>query len=263
MSKNKKSINKFGQQKIINKGEKNNIFVACFPKSGSTYLTTLLAEVMDFKKIPAIQRNKGNYFWFNEQDINERQLNRISKIDSVTQQHTKATKNNIELLLKYNIKPVVLVRNIYDVLLSHYDHVENDDHHQPVGFIHKEYFSLSYNEKMRFLIEMHLPWYFNFFLSWREVSNDMETLWVTYEQLFADQEKTIQRILGYYSLDANPDRILSALQIVKEENTRFNKGIIGRGKELAAEHKSEIINKAKACNIEQEAFEIIGLSVSS
>ncbi len=259
MSKFKKIINKFRQQKIINTGKKKNVFVACFPKSGSTYLTTLLAEIMDFEKIPAIQINKGNCYWYNEQDIYEKQLEIISKTDSVTQQHTKATENNIELLVKYNIKPVVLVRNIYDILLSHYDHVENDDHRQPVGFIHKEYFSLNENEKKHFLIEMHLPWYFNFFVSWREISKDMETLWITYEQLFTEKEKTINRILDYYSLTADSDRVLSSLKAIEEKNTRFNRGVIGRGDGLAVEHKAEIANKAKTWKIDPEAFELIGL----
>jgi hypothetical protein len=239
--------------------KKCNIFIACMPKSGSTYLSTLLTEATGFEKVPAIQIHNGVYYWYNEQDIYEGQLEKIAAIDSVTQQHTKGTENNVTLMLKYNIRPVVLVRNIYDMLMSHYDHIENDDHRQPVGFVHKEYFKMSYNEKIQFLIDMHLPWYFNFLISWHEASQRVSALWMTYDEVVFDQVASVQKVLGFYDLHKETTAIEAAITSAQEKNTRFNKGLAGRGASLDQHYKADITNKANVWKIAPHIFELIGI----
>jgi hypothetical protein len=239
--------------------KKCNIFIACMPKSGSTYLSTLLTEATSFEKVPAIQIHNGVHYWYNEQDIYEGQLEKIAAIDSVTQQHTKGTENNVALMLKYKIRPVVLVRNVYDMLMSHYDHIEHDDHRQPVGFVHKEYFEMSYNEKIQFIIDMHLPWYFNFLISWHEASQRVSTLWMTYEEVVFDQVASVQKVLGFYGLHRETADIEAAITSAQEKNTRFNKGTAGRGASLDQHYKTDITNKANVWKVAPHIFELIGI----
>ena len=104
-----------------------NIFVACFPKSGSTYVTTLLSELTGFPIVPAVQ-----FFGQNEQDLFEPALQPFRGRSTVTQQHVKGTNNNLRLMKEYGIRPVVLVRDIFDVLLSLHDHFEREGIHTPV-----------------------------------------------------------------------------------------------------------------------------------
>ena len=240
--------------KIAQTSSSTNILVACFPKSGSTYLTTLLSAITGFQRKMAIQ-----FGGHNEQDIFEPALRYLCLRNSVTQQHVKGTDNNVRLLKKYNIKPVILVRNIFDVVLSIHDHIEREDHRGPVGYVHKEYFGMSKEEKLFYIIHVMLPWYFNFYMSWRESSKEMDVLWISYEELFSNQVDTVSRILSFYDIPVDHDQIQSAILAMKSKDTRLNVGIKGRGDSLPEGHKEAILNLASVWKVDKKEMEIIGL----
>ncbi len=45
---------------------------------------------------------------------------------AVVQQHVKGTQDNVRLMKEYAIRPIVNVRNIFDVILSLQDHWERE-----------------------------------------------------------------------------------------------------------------------------------------
>jgi hypothetical protein len=196
-----------------------------------------------------------------EQDIHGYSLEEWCYKNSVTQQHAKGGNENVSLLEKYNIKPIVQVRNIFDVTISLFDHIEKGRHVVPTGFVHKEYFSLPKEEKLLYLIRIHLPWYFNFFMSWREASQRVDVLWVTYEQLIRDQVGTISRILEFHQLPVDPNRIRHAMTEIADDRktNRFNVGKAGRGQELPDRHKQAILDLAAVWGVENGKMELIGI----
>ncbi|MEC4684614.1 MAG: sulfotransferase domain-containing protein [Nitrospirota bacterium] len=244
-------------EKIARTSSSANVFIACFPKSGSTYLTTLLSEITGFQSRMAVQ-----FCGHNEQDIFETPLRYLSLRNSITQQHVKGTNNNVKLLKKYNIKPVILVRNIFDVVLSLHNHIEREDHRILLGYVHKEYFGMSKEEKLLYVIRVMLPWYFNFYMSWREASKEMDVLWTSYEELFSNQIDTVSRILSFYDIHVNHNQIQSAILEMKSKNTRLNVGIKGRGANLPERHKEEILNLASVWKVDKKEMQIIGLTQS-
>jgi hypothetical protein len=128
-----------------------------------------------------------------------------------------------------------------------------------VGYVHKEYFDMSKEEKLLYVIHVMLPWYFNFYMSWRESSKEMDVLWISYEELFSNQIDTVSRILSFYDIPVNHDRIQSAILAMKGKNTRLNLGIKGRGASLPEEHKKAILNLASVWKVDKKEMEIIGL----
>ena len=234
-----------------------NIFVACFPKSGSSYLVNVLKNVTRFEYRDVVQ-----FFGHEEQDIYEEKLKPFRTLNTVTRQHVKGTKNNLDLMKKYGIRPVVSTRNIFDVLLSLYDHIENLTPVVPTGYVHEKYFRMNREEKIMHLIRVHLPWYFNFFTSWLEASQSIDTLWISYEQFFTDQVRATSRILQYYGLFADVEAIKKAFSSIdtRKKNIKFNVGVAGRGKSLPDSHKNAIIGLARCWNLDDSAFEIIGIS---
>ena len=230
-----------------------NIFISCFPKSGSTYLTKLLSELTGFPLLPAVQ-----FFQQNEQDIYQPALRYLCLSNSVTQQHMKGTTNNLSLLHKYNVSPVILTRNIYDVLISYYDHLHNESHKVPAAFIHDQFFSMSKEDKLNFLILQVLPWYFHFFVSWTEAASQMDLLWITYEDLFSDMDSTVASILNHYKLEVSQS-IDSAIQSTNRMKTRKNKGITGRGTSLSPSHRELIKQLADSWHFGDEYFNSIGI----
>lgn len=239
-------------------GNQVNIFVACFPKSGSTYLTTLMRELTGFPFNVPVQFTGPN-----EQDILETKFALMCEGNSVTQQHVKATRYNLSILKKHGVKPVVLVRNIYDTLVSWRDHIEQRTAGVPTGYVHKEYFTMTEEERFRYLIRVHLPWHFSFFVSWREAGPNMPVLWITYEQLFSDQVATVKRIIEYYGLTYSDDQIMAAIGRMSGKDTRLNVGKSGRGQALSEANQAAIEDLARVWKRDMKEFSIIGIGPQS
>jgi hypothetical protein len=235
------------------RGAGNHILVACFWKSGSTYLSTLLGEITGFRPSPLVQ------FWGNnEQDIFEDKLKEVSHLDTITHQHVKGTENNIRLIREYGLKPLVLTRDISDVVLSMHDHIAGEDHRGPVGYVHQQYFSMCSDEKITFLIRMFLPWYFNFLISWYEASQELPVFWMTYSELFGNKEQTIAAALDFCGL-ATETNLQVAIEAVQSKNTRLNVGVSGRGAGLHEHHHEAIRQLGECWKVDAAVMRMIGV----
>jgi len=172
----------------------------------------------------------------------------------------KATYTNRKWMLRYGIRPIVQTRSLFDVVPSIHDHLEDDKGCLPCGYASRDYWSRSWNDRMDYLIHVHLPWYFNFLLSWREAACEIETCPVAYEDLFGDQVGTLTRILNFYSIRATRQQIGAAIARASRRNTRFNVGVSGRGNRvLTSHHKQAIRNLALVCGFElSETGSVVG-----
>ena len=233
---------------------KRPLFIACFPKSGSTFLARLLSLATGFPT-----RDVLVSFGQRDQDICEHKLRRLTR-PVVVQQHVKATDHNVELMHKYGIRPIVLVRNIFDVTVSLDDHLRREDHRMPTGFVHREYMTMDFDQRIEYLIRVHLPWYFNFFMSWREAADGLQAYPMTYEQMFANVRESLEEILGFCQVSVGQEAITAALEQVRHCDTRLNRGVSGRGeKVLSSRHKSAIRDLAAAWRIDATELASIGL----
>jgi Sulfotransferase domain len=233
------------------------MFIACFPKSGSTYLSNLLSKLMGYPISSAVQ-----FFGHNEQDIFETRLQGLIGLNAVIQQHAKGTLNNINLMKKYGIKPIVLVRNIYDVIISLSDHTEKESSIYPMGYIHPEYAEMSVNEKREFLIMNVVPWYLDFYLSWRDTSTKMEVQWISYESFFANQFAEMQKIIKFYQLESHctETTLRGGIAAMSTSGNRLNVGKVGRGETaLTDEQKQLIISIARRWKLTDNCLSRIGI----
>ena len=60
---------------------------------------------------------------------------------------------------------------------------------------------------------------------------------MTYERLTSDPKSAIESILKFYGLEPDPARVAKAAALVsnKQGSTRFNKGVVGRGRDAFTE----------------------------
>jgi Sulfotransferase domain len=235
-------------------GFKNPLLIACFPKSGSTFLAKLLSFATGFPTRDVVES-----YGHRDQDISESKLRQLSR-RVVIQQHVKATDRNAELMNKFGIRPIVLTRNLFDVVVSLDDHLRREDHRMPTGFVHREYMNLEFDQRVDYLIRIHLPWYFNFFMSWREAARELPTFPLTYERLFSNVRQSLEEILSFYRISVSQGQISAALDKVRCVDTRFNQGCSNRGdKLLNARHKASIRDLAAVWRIDASEMESIGL----
>lgn len=221
-----------------------HVFITCSPKSGSTFLKNVLVGVTKFRDVFSVYAALQN-----EHELDMPQIARFGNINTVTQQHARASEANIQLMQAFGIRPVVLVRNIFDTAISLLDFYKQ-------GFTFSTFFDRdefrAFDEKQQIdlLIEYALPWYFQFVASWDRAEREerVEVHWLTYEEMVKDKPGTVERILGFYGMSAPRDAIERQIELTEgdADRNRFNKGVTGRGRAgLSDAQRERIISLAR------------------
>jgi len=156
------------------------------------------------------------------------------------------------------------VRNLFDVVVSLYDHLQQEDHRVPTGYVHCEYWNLTKAEQLDYLIQVHLPWYFNFLVSWQEASQQLPILMTTYEGLMADKAATLRQIATFSEIPIADDTISQAIVFADSQSTRRNRGLMGRGTtELTSRHRDAIWQLAQVWQVNDSTWHLVGLTNQS
>src|SRR5215470_8177431 len=95
------------------RGDKKLIVVAAAPKSGSTFLANTLRKATG---LPDFRLCSG--YATNEHDLYLPSLCLMNRYGCVSQLHIKGTFHNAALMQAFGIKPVVVVRQIDDIVVS-------------------------------------------------------------------------------------------------------------------------------------------------
>ena len=148
---------------------------------------------------------------------------------------------------RFGIQPVLLVRNIYDVIVSMRDHLLNERlDNLPGLYVPEEFSEFDSRLQLDFVVTNAAPWLISFYYSWvmAEKSARLDVLWLNYEVIVADWPAALKRVLRYYGIDksdADVETALNNLLQKKKSQLRLNKGISGRGaEELSAEQRQQI-----------------------
>ncbi len=224
---------------------KELILVACMPKSASTFLTRTLSFLLGLPNARftySHQRNEQQFYLPN--------LLLSLNTGTVAQHHAKASQPNLELIDLFSIRVILLVRNIFDIVPSLIDHYNDPSNHTytPMAYLSNRFRQLQSEEQINFIIDLILPWYFNFYVSWWENCDKLKIspLWITYEELASDNLTTMHKILHFLKIAKTNSEIQTAIESAKKTHIRFNKGQAGRGKlQLTSKQRQKIINLAK------------------
>jgi hypothetical protein len=219
-----------------------HLFIACVPKSASTFLKNLLVNLTGYRDLFTVYAAGQS-----EHEIYLPTLRELAHRDTVTQQHCRASDANVHLMQAFGIRPVVLVRNIFDSVMSLLDFYNK-------GAFQTSYFRadwplLDEETKIDLLIENVIPWYFQFVASWDLVEKQkrLEVLWLTYEDLVADKPSSVLKVLKFYGLGASRRGVEQRISEIESEERkiRFNKGITGRGRSGLNNRQQEQIRALK------------------
>ena len=213
------------------------LLIACFPKSGSTFLKSALMEATGFP-----EQNLAFSHGQNETTIYLPDLIDSAAKDTVTQLHVRASDSNLRLLQAFAIRPVILVRNIFDVLLSYKEF--HDRYAKEISY-YDTYDSLDEQQRFDLIVDDRAAWYIGFFAGWQRAvrSGRIDGLWLTYEELIQDKVGKLEEILQFYGLDQPREAIAQAVERsgAKKVATHFNKGVAGRGEfSFTDEHRAQI-----------------------
>lgn len=204
-----------------------HLFIACVPKSASTFLKNLLVNLTGYRDLFTVYAAGQS-----EHEIYLPTLRESAHLDTVTQQHCRASDANVHLMQAFGIRPVVLVRNIFDSVMSLLDFYNHGAFQ--TSYFRADWRRLDEETKIDLLIENVIPWYFQFVASWdrAEKQKRLEVHWLSYEELVADKPSSVIKVLKFYGLGASLRAVEQRIKEIESEGRkiRFNKGVKGRGK---------------------------------
>lgn len=218
-----------------------HIFIACVPKSASSFLKTLLRGLTGYRDIFPVYAAGQT-----EHEVYLPALREYAHLNTVTQQHCRASDANVHLMQAFGIRPIVLVRNIFDSVISLLDFYTDRGAYFNTYF-RADFQQLDETTKVDLLIDNVIPWYFQFVASWDLVERQqrLEIKWLTYEDLTADKTNAVQDVLRFYGLGAPDAAIAAKVKETESESReiRFNKGVAGRGKIRLTDQQKERIRR--------------------
>ncbi len=204
-----------------------HIFIACLPKSASTFLKNVLVNITGYKELFAVYAAAPS-----EHELYLPSIEEYADQNTVTQQHCRASEANIQMMQAFGIRPVILVRNIFDAIVSLHDFYKQGAYFQ--SYFRADFLTLSEEKQLDLLIDNVVPWYLQFVASWSlaEKEDRLELYWLSYEDLTQNKVESVQQLLEFYGLGASSaaiERSIAATE-AEERRNRFNKGVSGRGK---------------------------------
>ncbi len=220
----------FGASRIL-RIRRPHILVACMPKSASSYLTTILGNVGGLRR-----RSIAHSFKQREQEIDPLRAAMRSLVPYVAQQHVRFSEGTNDLLRTFGIAPIVLTRNLFDVVVSLRDHVRKHPE-IPMAWFTKEHAKLADTELEAAITNLVIPWYINFYVSWHSCP---QALWISYDDVTKKTPGTIRSICDHVSISASDRDIDDAILKANKSLPRWNVGTTGRGEALAPETKSAL-----------------------
>jgi Sulfotransferase domain len=226
--------------------DKKHILVTAFPKSGSTWLSEIFAQLPDFYRVHLVPA-----YGHREDELSFERLIIFHAFNYAAQLHCRRSYATEQYMKIFSIKPIILIRNIFDCVVSMKDHIDRvklvddddpDKENAEMAFAHvgEDYFSLAEDEKIDFVIDLVVPWYFNFFVGWQGYP-DAE--WVTYEALRAAPLDVVKRISERFDLGLDQPTIEAALAAATAPVNRIRKNVgkAGRGTALLSEVQKDRI----------------------
>jgi hypothetical protein len=143
----------------------------------------------------------------------------------------RASAYTLELIREFDVKPVVLVRDIHDAIVSLTDHVAATPE-IPFAYFDKSFLAMPQDKRLNAVTELAGPWFINFYVSWWHAFPDA---FVSYEEVVLGGVDPLYDWLKRLGVEASKEMVAAAAAKSRSEKTRFNVGVRGRGESMLPE----------------------------
>jgi hypothetical protein len=201
--------------------------LVALPKSSSTYCTQALARIMG----AAVYKDIVTQDRFSPKDLNVSGIVNSRDRLTLSQVHLTATGANLRILKHFRIPIVILLRNLFDAVVSMRDHMNINPFFSSI-LIPNNYGALSEEDKLDYIIDTAVPWMITFYVSWVQAISrgDVETEFFSYEDMVGNPVPFFQKMCARFGKTASATEIEEKIaQVEKSPATRFNVGERGRG----------------------------------
>jgi hypothetical protein len=203
--------------------------LVALPKSSSTYSTQVLAKILG----ATVYQDLVTQDRCTPKDISLPGLINARDRATISQLHLTATGANLRILRNFRIPTVILLRNLFDIVVSLRDHMNTNPYFSSV-LIPEDYAALGEADKLDYVVDTAVPWMITLYTSWVQAMarGDASGTFVYFEEMVRDPIPFFSAIcegFGRAVTAADIERGISEVQASKA--TRFNVGKAGRGME--------------------------------
>ncbi len=221
-------LNKLGKSRT-------SVVLAFAPKAAGTYLRAAAIEAVDGQLVRTVHAQGGRDASFYLPTFLMYYAGNFPAQTLVTHVHMQALPANQHFITALNLRPVIMIRAIPDMLASYADMLEPDPL-SPDNWLNislpDNYPLLEPEAKGDFLVEILGPWYASYFATWLEYEAEEpeRVLILDHDSFRADPAGTLEKLLAHSGLPRSPAQCRAALAWEDRGRYRYNKGVPGRGR---------------------------------
>ena len=261
----------------VAKSKGPNIYVACMPKSGSSFFSNSIKIGLDYHSaLTTTSRIRHpSYFGINPRAQEICELAIIKKIlyydNIVAQHHTKASPYTANILSAYNFQIIVLTRNLFDLIISADEMLQDYDMTNPAkhsfNLLPLKFSSMEPQIRYELLAKTLGVWCIEFYLSWqRQKKIGTKFLEINYDTEIAldnwDKKLLAKKVAKFLKLSPSQTEKLKQAFTTKnfdKERARFNRGKTDQGKKISAKTKKFLIDYAEMFRSELNSGDFVKL----
>ena len=185
-------------------GDKKVIFVAGYPKSGTTWVENFISNLPGYS--PRILG--GSKEMIRHHHLPKSAFKKLQKFSySSIKTHILPYSKNINILLNHNInKIIVMYRDPRDIAISQYHHVLKNNPWLATDKFYEDYTKMNKNDAIQHSIDMVLIDYSSWVEGWLEIEknhSEIECMTIKYEDLRSNSSEIFKKILAFYGVDLN------------------------------------------------------------
>jgi hypothetical protein len=182
-----------------------HFLVTGFPESGLEVLEEAIRSSLGY-----VGAKLAEPSYHTEDALSESRLRAVAGIDTVSRLHCAATEENISLMRRFAIRPMILVRNVYDTLLSWRRSAFPAVHFLPLRATHDP----AVIRQIDIIMAEKAAWLVHFYAEWRRATDRhaVDALWIAAEDAMANPEGTAVRIVRFLGQPCHVEAISDALK---------------------------------------------------
>lgn len=210
------------------------IFLAFPPKAAGTFLRTAAAHAVGGAVLRIVYAQGSRDAQPYMPTLVAYYLGGFCAGPMVAHVHMQAFPVNVSLLEALDIRPVIMMRSISDMLASYWDMLDRDNGPN-LGInctIPPDFRTLPDERKADFMIDVIAPWYAGYYATWLDYAERAvdRVCVLNYGGFLDDPAGTLMRLLKHSGLPRDLPQCQQAIDAVWQDrfNHRFNEGVEGR-----------------------------------
>jgi hypothetical protein len=206
-------------------GAHAHVLVAAMPKSGSSLLVRLIAELPDVRPVALVRGHDRR-----ENELALELLVAHHDEDWVARAHVRHSTTTARMIRTFGLLPVVQTRDLADTCTSLHDHLLAIADVTPIAYVPEAFAAWPRARRLEFVVDLFVPWYLHFVLSWADVPGVVR---VGYDELMRAPGDPLRRIADAAGIAADAATLAEACRRAQNAELPTRNAIVaGRGREL-------------------------------